>query len=229
MTRPLAATSISEAESQVASCIYTLIEALSLSNHKFEMSAAASSWPPASVEAKEEIPEGISVLTYNPLNSDEIIRSVADDRAGATAVFIGTTRNSFKGKSITSKTRCKAQSLFFSGKVVTRLDYQAYSKLAIKTITNIVRETHAQYSRSAHQAPDQPVQAIIRCAIHHRLGTVPVGEPSIVIAVSSPHRKESFLACEFILEEVKLKAQIWKREFYEGENDADAEWKANVS
>lgn len=49
-----------------------------------------------------------------------------------------------------------------------------------------------------------------------------------MIAVSSPHRKEAFLACEQILEEVKLKAQIWKREFYEGEREEDAEWKANV-
>ena len=46
-----------------------------------------------------------------------------------------------------------------------------------------------------------------------------MGEPSIVIAVSSPHRKEAFMACEHILEEVKLKAQIWKREFYEGERE----------
>lgn len=61
------------------------------------MSADPSSWPSASVEVNEDIPEGISVLTYNSLNSDEIIRSVADGRAGATAVFIGTTRNSFKG------------------------------------------------------------------------------------------------------------------------------------
>jgi molybdopterin synthase catalytic subunit len=59
------------------------------------------------------------------------------------------------------------------------------------------------------------------------LGTVPVGEPSIVIAVSSPHRKEAFVACELILEEVKLKAQIWKREYYEGSNEEEAEWKAN--
>lgn len=70
---------------------------------------------------------------------------------------------------------------------------------------------------------------LIRCAVYHRLGTVPVGEPSIVIAVSSPHRKEAFMACEFILEQVKLKVQIWKREFYEGEREDEAEWKANTS
>ena len=70
---------------------------------------------------------------------------------------------------------------------------------------------------------------ILHCALYHRLGTVPVGEPSIVIAVSSPHRKEAFRACEFILEEVKRKAQIWKREYYEGEREEDAEWKENYA
>jgi molybdopterin synthase catalytic subunit len=48
-----------------------------------------------------------------------------------------------------------------------------------------------------------------------------------VIVVSSPHRRESFEACEWILEEVKKRAQIWKREWYEGEVDTEAVWKAN--
>jgi len=48
-----------------------------------------------------------------------------------------------------------------------------------------------------------------------------------VIAVSSPHRKEAFVACESILEGVKRKAQIWKREYYEGEQEDEAEWKTN--
>jgi len=77
------------------------------------------------------------------------------------------------------------------------------------------------------EATSQPISSLIRCTVHHRLGTVPVGEPSIVIAVSSPHRKEAFAACELILEEVKLKVQIWKREYYEGENEEEAEWNAN--
>jgi molybdopterin synthase catalytic subunit len=49
-----------------------------------------------------------------------------------------------------------------------------------------------------------------------------------VIAVSSPHRKEAFVASELILEEVKRKAQIWKREYYEGESESEAEWKENA-
>lgn len=114
---------------------------------------------------------------------------------------------------------------------MTRLEYQAYSKLAIKTMADILRDAHSRYTRSDHQAAVDSgahAAALIRSAVHHRLGTVPVGEPSIVIAVSSPHRKEAFMACELILEEVKLKAQIWKREFYEGEREEEAEWKANV-
>jgi len=97
---------------------------------------------------------------------------------------------------------------------VTRLEYQAYSKLAIKTMSDIIRSAHSSCS-------------LIRCVVYHRLGPVPVGEPSIVIAVSSPHRKEAFVACELILEEVKRKAQIWKREYYEGEDEDEAEWKSN--
>ncbi|EJD04073.1 molybdenum cofactor synthesis 2 [Fomitiporia mediterranea MF3/22] len=164
--------------------------------------------PSASTEAHLTTEHGACVLTYNPLNPLAIIDSVGSDEAGAKAIFIGTTRNSFKGK------------------VVTRLEYQAYSKLAIKTMADIV---HAARTSSTSQQPEHNSHAscLIRCVVHHRLGPVPVGEPSIVIAVSSPHRKEAFRACEFILEEVKLKAQIWKREFYEGEREEDAEWKAN--
>jgi molybdopterin synthase catalytic subunit len=129
---------------------------------------------------------------------------------------------------------------------VTRLEYQAYSKLAMKTMSEIIQEASKQIDRTNHQVTGrETVSSLIKCAIHHRLGTVPVGEPSIgrnlfsrekeiksnlpvVIAVSSPHRKESFIACEFILEEVKLRAQIWKREYYEGEDEGTAQWKENT-
>lgn len=54
--------------------------------------------PSASVAARLDIPEGTCALSYDALDVQTIIQSVADDGAGATAVFIGTTRNSFKGK-----------------------------------------------------------------------------------------------------------------------------------
>ncbi|KAF7347871.1 hypothetical protein MVEN_01545000 [Mycena venus] len=143
--------------------------------------------PAASVATSLDFEHGHCALAFS-LDVQEIISSVGHEEAGATAVFIGTTRNTFKGK------------------IVTRLEYQAYSTLAIKTMANI---------------------PIIRCAVHHRLGVVPVAEPSIVIAVSAPHRKEAFVACERILEEIKAKVPIWKREYYENESDDTAEWKAN--
>ena len=66
-----------------------------------DMNAPSDSEPslshPASVTTKLEIPEGTFALTYDKLDSEAIIRSVQDDTAGAIAVFIGTTRNSFQG------------------------------------------------------------------------------------------------------------------------------------
>jgi len=163
----------------------------------------------ASVDASLQTKGGFCVLTHRALNVDQIIRSVSDDAAGATAVFIGTTRNSFKGKA------------------VTHLEYQAYSKLAIKTMANIIHSAHGLTTHSDHCPASQMIPSLIRCVVYHRLGTVQVGEPSIVIAVSSPHRKEAFITCELILEQVKLKVQIWKREYYQGVNEEEAEWKAN--
>ncbi|KIM48247.1 hypothetical protein M413DRAFT_61904 [Hebeloma cylindrosporum] len=166
--------------------------------------------PEVSVDAFLETPRVRCFLTHQPLDVQNIIASVQDISAGAIATFIGTTRNSFKGKT------------------VTHLEYQAYSKIAIKTMFDIAHGA----MESVSCADDPQIHTVthpgIRCSIHHRLGTVPIGEPSIVIAVSSPHRKEAFSVCEEILEEVKKKAQIWKREYYEGEGESEAEWKVNT-
>jgi len=163
--------------------------------------------PPSSVAAKLEIPEGTFVLTYNKLDSEAIIWSVQDDTAGAIAVFIGTTRNSFQGQ------------------VVTRLEYQAYSKMAMKTMADIFLSAHENATQSEHAVPSgPPVSPLLHCVVHHRLGVVPVGEASVVIAVASPHRKEAFVACEYLLEQVKLNVQIWKKEVYES---GEPLWKAN--
>lgn len=62
---------------------------------------------------------------------------------------------------------------------MTRLEYQAYSKLAIKTMANIMQAAAASISRSDHHPDNLKVRSLVRCAIYHRLGTVPVGEPSI--------------------------------------------------
>ncbi|KAG9014719.1 Molybdopterin synthase catalytic subunit [Tulasnella sp. JGI-2019a] len=164
---------------------------------------------PSEADASCQTPEGdIAVLTFDILDSSIITRSVQSDQAGAVALFIGTTRDNFKGRK------------------VIRLEYEAYTSLALKTMVQILTEARRNDNDLSNES-SMPVSSLIRCAVHHRLGLVPVGEASIVIAVSSPHRKEAFRACEFILEEVKLKAQIWKREWYEGGGVNEATWKEN--
>ncbi|KAF9076238.1 molybdenum cofactor synthesis 2 [Rhodocollybia butyracea] len=166
--------------------------------------------PGSSVEGSIELPGAVCSIS-NKLDSIEtIVNQVLDYRCGAIATFIGTTRNSFQGK------------------VVTKLEYQAYTKLALKTMAKIVSDAQTSILRSEHTPSQTTTPGLVMIAIHHRIGVVKIGEPSIVIAVSSPHRKEAFNACEFILEEVKRKAQIWKREYYEGEDESEAEWKSNT-
>lgn len=100
-------------------------------------------------------------LTESPLNVAAVSASVASHAAGAISLFVGTTRDNFNEKSVVS------------------LEYEAYAPMA-------VREMHKLCSKARAKWP-----AIKRIAIHHRLGTVPVGEASVVIGISSPHRNDA--------------------------------------
>ncbi|KAG8895540.1 Molybdopterin synthase catalytic subunit, partial [Tulasnella sp. 408] len=139
----------------------------------------------------------VAELTFGVLDVSQYSKSVHSEQAGAQVIFVGTTRDTFQDRK------------------VIRLEYEAYSSLALRTLTSIFVDARRRFPST------------IQCAVCHRLGNVPVGEASIVVAVSSPHRKAGFEACEFILEEVKLKAQIWKREWYEGDDPSQATWKEN--
>jgi MoaE-MoaD fusion protein len=94
----------------------------------------------------------------------------------------------------------------FSG--VTRevpfLDYEAYAKMAVARIEAIVAEAVERHGLCA-------------AAAHHRVGRVPVSEPSVVVAASAPHRGEAFAGAREIIDRVKAEAPIWKRE--------EGEWK----
>ncbi|PWN45310.1 Molybdopterin biosynthesis MoaE, partial [Ceraceosorus guamensis] len=158
----------------------------------------------------------VAELTYDALDESAALRHVRDASAGGTVLFVGTTRDTFQGKR------------------VLRLEYEAYSKLAIKTLESILRRsrsmewpppaplTNSSSSRSLAstsrtQAPDQPIpasQQVTRIFIAHRLGHVPVGEPSILVCASAPHRRRAFEVAEWALEQVKKDVQVWKREVY---------------
>lgn len=110
-----------------------------------------------------------------------------------------------------------------AGKQVTKLEYESYHQLAMLTLKDIMIKAHTlvpfsesplAVSTNADTSQSSTADRITRCFIAHRLGEVPVGESSIMIAVSSAHRKEAFVVAEWILEEVKKNVPIWKREFY---------------
>lgn len=94
------------------------------------------------------------------------------------------------------------------GRAVRFLEYEAYEDLALSEGATILREAAEVFPLS---------QA--RCV--HRLGRLEIGEASIVVEVTSGHRGEAFAACRYVVDEVKARVPIWKKEhFVEG----DAEW-----
>lgn len=67
-----------------------------------------------------------------------------------------------------------------------------------------------------------------KVAVAHRTGVVPVGQASVVIAVSSAHRAAALEAVHFAIDDLKATVPIWKKEFYEGGDETSAEWKSNA-
>ncbi len=82
---------------------------------------------------------------------------------------------------------------------VQSLNYDAYREMALLQLAAIARNALARW-------PDA------RIAIEHRLGMVPLGEASVIIAVGTPHRDASFACCRFLIEELKRSVPIWKKE-----------------
>jgi molybdopterin synthase catalytic subunit len=89
------------------------------------------------------------------------------------------------------------------GRTVTHLDYEAYEGMAEKTMAEIAGSLEERYELSA-------------VAIHHRIGRVGIGETSVLIAVSAPHREDALAACKDAIDELKERVPLWKKEVYEG-------------
>ena len=84
---------------------------------------------------------------------------------------------------------------------VTGIEYSAYEAMALAEIERILGDAQAQW-------PDA------RVMLQHRLGLIPAGEASIAIAAAAPHRAEAFAACRFVIEEVKKRLPVWKKEMH---------------
>ncbi|KAK6338289.1 Molybdopterin synthase catalytic subunit [Orbilia blumenaviensis] len=124
-------------------------------------------------------------LTYDKLDINASIDRVRSPKAGAIVVFVGTTRDNFEGKPITT------------------LEYTTYPPLSLLTLSTIAKSLKTDNSHYLHSL-----------SIIHRLGIVPISEDSIVITLSTSHRAEGWKIAEQCLEMVKDKVEIWKREWF---------------
>ena len=135
-------------------------------------------------------------ITTDFLDVAAITELVTDPSTGAISLFIGTTRDEFNGKK------------------VVRLDYEAYVPMAKKKIASLCDNIRDKWQGKVHNI-----------AIHHRLGRVDPTEASVIIAITSAHRKESLDSVQYAIDSLKATVPIWKKEVYELGNEE--EWKEN--
>jgi molybdopterin synthase catalytic subunit len=86
------------------------------------------------------------------------------------------------------------------GRAVLRLDYSAYGPMAEAECGRIVAEAEARWR--------------VAVALRHRVGSLAIGDTAVAVVAASAHRDEAFLACRYVIEEVKRRVPVWKREFY---------------
>lgn len=124
-------------------------------------------------------------ITAQPIDVAAALAAVQTDAAGAVNSFIGTVRN---------------QS---GGRAVRRLHYESYDSMALTQLGHVVAQAYKRWPM---------LQGV---AVVHRKGTLALGDVAVVVAVATPHRAESFAACQFIIDTLKQVVTIWKREEYE--------------
>jgi molybdopterin synthase catalytic subunit len=90
----------------------------------------------------------------------------------------------------------------------TRLEYEAYEPMAGKKLAELVAEARSRWP-------------LVGCAVVHRLGSLELGEVSVAVAVSSPHRAEAFEAGRWLIDTIKQVVPIWKKEVW---SDGQTDW-----
>ena len=118
------------------------------------------------------------------ISSEKAKKFILSEKNGAESIFIGRVRNENSGKKVTAVT------------------YDVHDQAVIKSFQSICSDAKSKFDKSAN------------IFLEHAKGYVPVGEISILIAVSSEHREEAFKICRYILEEIKHQSPIWKMEHY---------------
>ncbi|HSL24639.1 MAG TPA: molybdenum cofactor biosynthesis protein MoaE [Acidimicrobiia bacterium] len=123
-----------------------------------------------------------------------LLAEVANPEAGAVVLFLGTARNHSEGKL-----------------GITHLEYEAYSEAVVAKIEELVAQAGSKWQ-------------LMTTVVEHRVGDVAVGQPSVAVAVAAVHRDAAFEAGRFLIDELKAKAPIWKKEHWPG----GGEWVAGA-
>ena len=152
--------------------------------------------PPVSGGAPDAAPDpeglalerGVFALEPRAIDVAAAQARVAHESCGAVVLFTGTTRSTNRGSE------------------VVRLDYEAFHEMAGPEMSRIFDEARARFAL--------PPERALRMLVVHRTGTVAVGEPSVVIAVASPHRDAAFQAARFLIDTLKERLPVWKKEVY---------------
>ena len=136
------------------------------------------------------LPRSRVAVVEDVVDVGALLEEVGDPKAGAVALFLGTVRNHSPHR-----------------EGVTHLEYEVYRTQVCEKIIEIVSEAVQRWS-------------VVAVAVEHRMGRVEVGEVAVAVAVSSGHRAEAFAAARYLIDELKERAPIWKKEHWDG----GAEW-----
>jgi molybdopterin synthase catalytic subunit len=137
----------------------------------------------------EALARGVFELSGEALDPHAAQRRVEHPSCGAAVVFTGNARDHNRERA------------------VVRLEYEAFPAMAESEMAHVFEECRARI------AGGDPRHAL-RMLVLHRTGTVEVGEPAVVVAVASPHRDAAFQAARFLIDELKARVPLWKREVY---------------
>jgi MoaE-MoaD fusion protein len=144
-----------------------------------------------SPDSDDELARGVFELCDAPLDVAAAQRRVASPACGAICTFTGTTRDVNRGRE------------------VLRLEYEAFGAMTGPEMARI-------FERCRELVRADSSERAVRMLCQHRVGVVGVGDPSVVIAVASPHRAVAFEACRFLIDDLKRSLPIWKKELYPG-------------
>lgn len=149
-------------------------------------------------DAELELEGGRFELARERLELGRAERAVAHASCGAVVAFAGTARDHNRGRRVLG------------------LEYEAFDAMTGPEMARIFADCRAELGLARVPGALPEPEQRLRMLVQHRVGSVAIGEPAVVIAVAAPHRARAFEAARFLIDTLKQRLPIWKKELYEG-------------